>query len=96
MRVCMSENEISEIKINMAELNSDVKYIKESLGKHIDKEEKHLEAFNQAIDRFFNDADKKYAPIITWNVILWTARIVGGAVVLAVVGLIGKAILHLY
>lgn len=57
----MSDQEITNIKINMAELSSDLKYIKEQLVTHINKEDEHLARFIEAIDNFSKSADQKFA-----------------------------------
>jgi hypothetical protein len=87
MEICMSENEINNLKINMTELSTDVKYIKETLEKHIDKEETHLERFNIAIEKFMESTDRKYASkkveTIFWSglgvigstIIIWAIKI---------------------
>lgn len=67
----MSEDKINKLEINMAELNSDVKYIKENLEKHIDKEDAHIDKLDKMFEKFFEKADKKYASkrveIIFWG-----------------------------
>lgn len=94
MRVCMSENELKNLQLNMVELNSDVKHIKEALNTHIDKEDKQLEEFRSIVKEFTESADRKYAPIITWNVIVWAARIIGGATIVGIATLIIRTLMH--
>lgn len=57
----MSEQEITQIKINMTELSSDLKYIKETLVAHIQKEDEHLEKFIKALDNFTEKSEQKFA-----------------------------------
>jgi hypothetical protein len=57
----MSEQEITSIKINMEGLSRDLSYIKETLVAHINKEDEHLSKFIEAIDRFSENAEKKFA-----------------------------------
>jgi len=57
----MSEQEITNIKISMEGLSKDLSYIKEQLVTHINKEDEHLAKFIEAIDRFSDNAEKKFA-----------------------------------
>ena len=61
MQVCMSETEITNIKISMEGLSKDLSYNKETLVSHINKEDEHLAKFIEAIDRFSANADQKFA-----------------------------------
>ena len=71
----------------MAELKNDIGYIRQSLIKN---DEQHKEI----IAKIDNLGDT-FAPIIAWTVIVWSARIIGGALVLGLLGLIAKAFVHL-
>ena len=91
----MSEETITSLKINMAELKQDIKYIKESLDNHISKEEGYQDDLRELFTNFIASCDAKYASKSIENGIFLVLKISLGVLVTGSLGLILKAIIHL-
>jgi hypothetical protein len=81
--------EITNLKIDMAELKKDISFIKEHL---LLNDEKHKE-LETIIREGFLSMDKKYAPRILWTISVWVGAIVGSTMIIGLLGLIAKAII---
>lgn len=76
--------EINNLKITMAELQKDISYIKESIKKNdIDHE-----IIINKIDHWIDGCENKFAAKWVETTITWIGRIVFGAIILAILGLI--------
>ena len=75
------EKEITNIKLNMAELKTDIKYIKDGL---IDNKNEHKEILD-TFKEYVKVADKKYSGKWVEN----TVKIVGLFIITGVIGFLG-------
>lgn len=105
------EQKIRALEINMAEIKTDIKYIKDSVKQN---EKEHREIINKidgfikaSEDRFaakkehrelteqIASLDDKYAPKMAWTVLCWLGGIIGTAIVIGVVGVIVNAFIYM-
>jgi len=84
-----TKNELTNLKITMAEFKKDLEFIKDSL---VSNEEQHKEIIEK-IDSFCEGLDKKYAPRILWTIAVWVGAIIGSTIILGILGLIAQAYL---
>lgn len=54
-------DETTKLQINMAELQKDIKYIKESLDSHIQKEQETIDAMRTDMKDFLKEANNMFA-----------------------------------
>ena len=76
--------EINNLKITMAELQKDISYIKKSIEKN---DEDHAIIIKK-IDQWIDGCESKFAAKWVEQTLVWIGRIVFGAVILAILGLI--------
>jgi len=74
----------------MAKLQKDVEFLRDSSVKN---EEDHREIINK-IDKWIETADTKYAPIWVARFLIWAGTIVGGAILIGAMTVIGQAYLR--
>jgi len=75
-----NNKEHEEIRIENATQAKDTEHIKGT-----------TERIEKKIDCFIDSAEKKFAPIWVARVLIWGGSIVGGAVLLAIIGLVIKS-----
>lgn len=106
------ETKIQALEISMAELKTDLKYIKDSVRQNtIEHREmiNKIDGFIEVSESRFADKkdhkelieqiaclDDKYAPKMAWTVLVWTGSIVGAAIILGIIGLIAETYLHIF
>jgi len=74
--ICM-EKELEKIKIIVAEQKKDIAYIKKDMARVYDK-----------ISSFIDKAEVKFADKWVENTLVWVGRIIIGAIILALLGLV--------
>lgn len=76
------EKEVTQLQINMAELQKDISYIKEKLDSHIQKETETIERMENAFTDFLDKANTKFAS-------KWIEKLVYSVIVAMFIAVIG-------
>ena len=87
---CPQAAKIASLEITDKFIMEEIKEIKESQRIMGDKMDKWFVDINNKIDKFIQEAPKKYAPKWVEMTIKWTAWLIVGAVILAVLNNIMK------
>jgi hypothetical protein len=85
------ETEIKNLQINMAELKTDISYIKKSL---VENSEEHKEIL-KTINDFIIASEARFASKWVERFLIWVAGIIGVAILGGVITLLAQAYLHL-
>jgi hypothetical protein len=93
------EKQVQQLEINLMALTKDIQYLKVGQDRHdanlIEIKQDQEKIFNR-IDELVTCLDKKYSLKWVENCLVWSARIVGSALILGLLALIGKVYLKLY
>ena len=68
--------DITPLKINMAELQKDIKYIKESLDSHIKKEQETIDRIEGVVKDFLENAKNNFASKLTEKIVYGLVAII--------------------
>jgi hypothetical protein len=85
------ETQIKNLEINMAELKTDISYIKKSL---VENKEEHKEIIKIITD-FIEASEVRFASKWVERFLIWAAGIIGVAILGGVITLLAQTYLHL-
>jgi hypothetical protein len=85
------ETQIKNLEINMAELKTDLKYIKDGL---LENKEEHREIL-KTINDFITASEARFASKWVERFLIWAAGIIGVAILGGVITLLAQSYLHL-
>ena len=99
-------NEINKIQISMEGFSKDISFIKEAVSQHTMEQKELKEKIDHFCDTFqskmqdkadqkelveaIKSLDERYAPRLTWSILVWGGSIIGGAILLGAITFIAK------
>ena len=69
--------QMNKLSLGHAENKKDLEYVRDSIVR-----------IEKKMDKFIECADEKYSPMTAWSVMKWSGAVIGGAILLALLGLI--------